>query len=327
MQKLGVSLNLALSSCGMSKSSYYYQAKVLKRQARPLDPKLMAALGKLSDGYESVYGYRKVDECLKAKGFSYNHKKILRHMRVLGLTQKRKIKGERWNRPRVVKPTAPNTYWEMDFSYVWIGTGNAYACPVIDAWDKDLVGDVFSDRCRAIEACQALSQAVMNRFGGRVPENHILTLRVDRGPQFISRKFKETAKVLNVTLEYAGIQCPEDKPYIESFFGKYKTEEVYRNEYESLSEARSGWESYRAWYKFERLHQSLGYQSPKSFQKRGLAGVPLKSDEGGGTLTTPEMEIASNGDGKKLLQPARRVEKVGLKGKDHNLWGDHFSPV
>ncbi len=76
--------------------------------------------------------------------------------------------------------------------------------------------------------------------------------------------------MLNVKLEYAGIRCPDDKPYIESFFDKYKLEEVYRHEYLSLAGARSGWESYRAWYRNERLHQNLGYKSPKTLSETKL---------------------------------------------------------
>jgi len=68
-----------------------------------------------------------------------------------------------------------------------------------------------------------------------VPYGHELNLRVDRGTQFTSHNFREAARTLNVRLEYAGIQYPEDKPYIESFFGSYKTEELYRNEYTSLA--------------------------------------------------------------------------------------------
>ena len=92
-----------------------------------------------------------------------------------------------------------------------------------------------------------------------------MTLRVDRGSQFTARSFRETARALNVKLEYAGIQCPEDKPYIESFFGSYKTEELYRNEYSSFAEARVGWENYRDWYRNDRLHQSLRYLSPLKY--------------------------------------------------------------
>ena len=266
MRKAGTSLKTALESVALAKSSYCHKPSG-SRKPRALDPGLVEALEAVCQGYEAVYGYRKMAETLEARGIHCNKKKVLRHMRVLKITQPRKIKGLKWTCPAVVKPTAPNTYWETDFTYVWDGSTNAYCCPVIDAWDKDIVGDSFSERCRAVEACAALENAVLNRFGGKVPVGHILTLRVDRGSQFKARRFKETAKALNVRLEYAGIQCPEDKPYIESFNGSYKKEEVYRREYRGLSDARAGWETYRAWYKNERLHQNLGYKSPRTFRE------------------------------------------------------------
>ncbi len=100
-----------------------------------------------------------------------------------------------------------------------------------------------------------------------MPYGHELTLRVDRGTQFTSRSFREAARTLNVRLEYTGVQCPEDKPYIESFFGSYKTEELYRNEYNSLAEAITGWESYRAWYRNDRLHFALWYKNPRDYAR------------------------------------------------------------
>ena len=174
--------------------------------------------------------------------------------------QPRKLKGVRWTRPRVVHPAASNTYWEMDLTYVWCGSGFGYLFAVLDAYDKGIPGAHFGDRCRAVEAVQALEEAIAARFNGRVPDGHTLTLRVDRGSQFIARRFREAAKTLNVTLEYAGIQCPDDKPYIESFFGHYKTEEVYRTSYTTLAEDQVGWSLYRIWYETERVHESLGYE-------------------------------------------------------------------
>jgi len=52
---------------------------------------------------------------------------------------------------------------------------------------------------------------------------------------------------------------------IESFLGSYKTEELYRNEYNSLAEARTGGESYRVWYRNDRLHQALYYKGPRGY--------------------------------------------------------------
>ena len=262
----GKPLKVALEAVGMAKSSYYYPP-IGRRKPRALDEVLVRAINEVLKGHAVVYGYRKVTMALRAGGWTVNAKKVLRHLRALGLTQPRKTKGQRWSRPAIVRPTVCNTYWEADFTYVWTGSANAYLCVVIDACDRDIAGDVFSDRCRAYEAAEALESAVLSRFGGRVPYGHELTLRIDRGTQFTSRSFREAARTLNIRLEYAGIQCPEDKPYIESFLSSYKTEELYRNEYNSLAEARTGWESYRDWYRNDRLHQSLWYKSPRDYAK------------------------------------------------------------
>lgn len=277
IQKLtaeGSALTAALKAAELSSSSYYYRPAV-KRKPRALDMELVAAITAVRHGHNEVYGYRKITRTLKGQGMMVNGKKVLRHLRALGLTQPRKMKGIRWTRPAVVKPYAPNCYWEADFTYVWTGQGNAYLCAVIDAWDRDIVGDVFSDRCRAVEAAEALEKAVLGRFGGKVPQCQQLTLRVDRGTQFRAHRFRETARLLNVRLEYAGIKCPEDKPYIESFNSSYKTEEIYRHEYRSFQEAQTGWEIYRTWYRTERVHQSLDYLSPLQYAQKARNSILL----------------------------------------------------
>ncbi len=58
--------------------------------------------------------------------------------------------------------------------------------------------------------------------------------------------------------------------FFESFFGHYRTEEVYRSSYTRLGEGQVSWQLYRIWYEAERVHESLGYQTP---QQR-LAAVP-----------------------------------------------------
>ena len=270
----GTKVSTALEAVELGASTYYYRPRS-KRKLRPLDESLVNAIHEVRRGHAEVYGYRRITRALGAVNAKANGKKVLRHLRALGLTQPRNVKGEKWSHPALVKPSSANTYWEADFSYVWTGEGNAYLCAVIDAWDRDIVGDEFSERCQAIEASLALEKAVLVRFGGRVPEGHHLTLRVDRGSQFRAKRFRETARLLNVTLEYAGIKCPEDKPYIESFFGSYKTEELYRHEYRSFSEAKAGWESYRDWYSNLRFHQSLAYMSPKDYARKVEKGILL----------------------------------------------------
>ncbi len=144
----GKPLNVALEAVGMARSSYYYQP-VSKRKPRALDEALVEAIHEVRQGHAEVYGYRKITMALRAAMWTINTKKVLRHLRALGLTQPRKLKGQRWSSPAPVRPAVCNTYWEADFTYVWTGSANAYLCVVIDACDRDIVGDIFSDRCRA----------------------------------------------------------------------------------------------------------------------------------------------------------------------------------
>jgi len=276
VDRLQVEYNLsqtqALQAVGLARSTYHYHARKRCREYG-YDPALCAAVKEICEK-ASVYGYRKVWATLRARGWRVNKKRVLRYMRHLKLLQPRKVKGQKFTRPALVVPTCSNTYWEEDLTYVWCGDCTNYLFALIDGFDKEIPGDHFGDRCRSDEASAVLEHAVLERFGGRVPDGHTLILRIDHGTQFRARKFRETAKRLNVKLEYAGIQCPDDKPYIEAFFSKYKIEEVYRNEYRNSAEAKAGWELYHSWYETERVHQSLGYQTPQQvweLQKLTLA--------------------------------------------------------
>lgn len=251
----------ALRAVGLARSTYHHRPTGGRRQERPYDTTLCAAITAVREK-ALVYGYRKTWARLRALGWPVNKKRVLRYTRHLGLLQPRKVKGRTFTRPALVRPTVSNVYWEEDLTPVWCGDQTGYLFAVIDGYDKEVPGEHFGDRCRADEAADVMERAVRKRFGGPVPPDHRLVLRVDRGSQFIARKFRERARALNVVLEFAGIQCPDDKPYIEAFFSKYKVEEVYRNEYLSLVEGKSGWELYRTWYENERVHQSLGYRTP-----------------------------------------------------------------
>ncbi len=95
------------------------------------------------------------------------------------------------------------------------------------------------------EARIALDKAVFSRFQNGVPKELQLVIRVDRGSQFIAKVFKDAVKLSGLTIQFCGIQCPNDKPYIESFISKYKTEEIYRNCYETFNDEKKAWKNYK----------------------------------------------------------------------------------
>jgi putative transposase len=265
-----ISLRIALSATNVSKASYYYTPNQCNdKRTRPLDSKLVAKIENMS-AYDLTYGYRKVTKDFKI----YNHKKIYRHMKAMNRLQPKKIKKKRTNRLEISCPVASNLRWEGDLTYVWDGAKINYLFVILDVFDKEPIGDYYGLRCRADEAVYSLEQAVTTRFGNLEQCDHFrVTLRVDQGSQYISKKFKKRARELGVFLEYCGINCPNDKPYIESFFSRYKCEEVYRNEYRSFTNAFLGWLQYKDWYTTNRIHQGLGWLTIPQFKQQRILQV------------------------------------------------------
>jgi hypothetical protein len=80
----------ALKAASLASSSYYYRP-ILKRKPRALDTDLVVSLNQVRRGHGEVYGYRKITRALQAMEMKVNGKKVLRHLRALGLTQPRKV--------------------------------------------------------------------------------------------------------------------------------------------------------------------------------------------------------------------------------------------
>ena len=294
--KSKIGLKIALQAVGLSKSSYYYAGEAKQtgqRQKCPLDPTLTNTLLSLR-GYELVLGYRKVMDYIDftLNQGHYNHKKVYRHMFELKMLQPKRIKKQ--SKPKrtlaFYSPIKSNVRWEADLSYVFFGSGTAHAFVVIDTYDKEVIGRYFSLRARAAEAVTALDRAVAARFGDNVPEGFEVTMRVDRGCQYTAEEFCLAAKKRPwLVIEYCGVQAPNDKPYVESWFSCYKKEEVYRNDYRNFWEAKIGFEAYVDWYNDRRPHGSLDNISPVTFR----AGVQSCKKEAATALALLETENVS----------------------------------
>ena len=281
--KLETGLKLALQAAGLSRSSYYYERKEKRdcpRPEYPLDPALTNTLLSLK-GYELALGYRKVMDYIDftLNQGHYNHKKVYRHMYELKMLQPKRVKKQSKPKKELAfySPLKSNVRWEADLSYVFYGTGTAHAFIVIDTYDKEVIGKYFSMRARAAEAVTALDRAVTARFGDSIPDGFEVIMRVDRGCQYTAEEFCLAAEKRPwLVIEYCGVQAPNDKPYVESWFACYKREEVYRNDYQNFWEARTGFEAYVDWYNYRRPHGSLGNTSPATFRASGFRGSSVQ---------------------------------------------------
>jgi putative transposase len=105
-----MNIRQAFKSLNLERSSYYYHPK------RKKDTELIDCLNELSQKYPS-YGFRKMFHSLRNQGFGWNHKKVYRVYKKLGLNllRKRRRRLASQERQNLEVPKGQNEVWSMDF--------------------------------------------------------------------------------------------------------------------------------------------------------------------------------------------------------------------
>ncbi len=191
-------------------------------------------------------------------GAAVNRKRVQRLMREHQLLQPKRSEGRR-RRPGYFQVTRPNELWHLDMTSVWVAEhGWCYLNAMIDCCTRELVGWSLELRCRAAEASTVVDAAVAERGIG--PSE--LTLGTDNGTAFTSRAFRARLAELGIVHRRGGYRDPESQAFIESWFSKLKQRCIWREEFETLDEAREKIGAYVDSY-HHRPHQGLAYRTPR----------------------------------------------------------------
>lgn len=201
---------------------------------------------------------------LRREGFNVNHKRIHRLYCQTGLqlrnkNPKRKVKAKARENPIIA--STKNDCWSMDFMADNLFTGEKIrVLTVVDNFTKisPVIDVKFS--YKAIDVVNSLRKAV-SIYG--LPK----AIKVDNGPEFISKELDLWAYSNKVDLDYSRPGKPTDNAFIESFNGKVRQECLNQHWFLSLSDAKLKLDSWRDDYNRNRPHSSIGYQSPEEFAK------------------------------------------------------------
>ena len=156
----------------------------------------------------------------------------------------------------------PDRKWACDITYVPTQEGWLYLAVVLDLCSRRVVGWSMNQHLRSDLAGEALAMAIHHRR----PRPGLLH-HSDRGVQYTSEDYQRllNEQAMRSSMSGAG-QC-WDNAVAESFFGTLKQELVNGMTFATRNQARTGlFEWIECWYNRRRLHSSLGYQSPESFE-------------------------------------------------------------
>lgn len=86
----------------------------------------------------------------------------------------------------------------------------------------------------------------------------------NQGSQHTAKDFIDLLKAHPIRISMDGWWRALDNAFLERLWRSVKQEEVYLNDYPSVSEAKERLSVYFNWYNQERLHQSPDYNTPES---------------------------------------------------------------
>jgi putative transposase len=130
----------------------------------------------------------------------------------------------------------------MDFVSDQLYNGKQFrALTVLDTFSRESLAIYVDKSIKGEQVCEALEEIKAARGLPR-------RIKVDNGPEFISRALDAWAYFNKVKLDYSRPDTPTDNPHIESFNGSFRDECLNMNWFMSLEDAKDKIERWRKDY-------------------------------------------------------------------------------
>jgi putative transposase len=211
------------------------------------------------------YGSRRMVAVLCREGWVVNRKRVRRLMRLMRIEAiYQKPNTSRRHPDHVVYPyllrglviERPNQVWCADITYIPMAKGFVYLVAIMDWFSRRVLAWRLSTGMETGFCVEALQEA-LDQYGS--PE----VFNTDQGAQFTSAEFSGVLTISGVRISMDGKGRYLDNIFIERLWRSLKYEDVYIKAYASVQEARRGIGGWLTFYNDERLHQALGYLTPR----------------------------------------------------------------
>jgi len=258
----------------VSRSDYYTWRGRPPSARNRADGALTEKIHEIHERSRQTYGSPRVHAELRALGTRCSRKRVERLMRKSGLRgcmRGRRIgttrRGKRAAAEDLVKrefaATEVDKVWVADITYVATAEGFLYLAFILDVHSRRIVGWAMDSHLRTELVVDALRMAVWRRKPAAGLVHHS-----DQGVQYTALSFSERLREVGIKASMGRTGSALDNAMTESFVSTLKAELVSRLELPTRQAARTAiFEYLETFYNTRRLHSSLGYKSPVSFEE------------------------------------------------------------
>jgi putative transposase len=253
-----VNISQACRISSIDRKTFRYKPK--KRQ----DDTVIEYLLKTFSAQHPIYGFEKLFNLIRLKNHRFNHKRVYRIYCDLKLNLKIKPKKRLAPRTKIklLQPKEINQCWSLDFmSDALINGRRIRTANVIDDCNRGAIGILVSFSLTSKRITKWLDQLALSR-------GYPKRIRVDNGPENISRHFQAWAKQHDIFIQYIQPGKPAQNAYIERFNRTYREAILDMYLFRNIHEVQRITNTWLKHYNEERPHESLNHQTPMNFNNQ-----------------------------------------------------------
>ncbi len=166
------------------------------------------------------------------------------------------------NRQLSTLAARPDQVWVGDITYLKVGQVWRYLAVVMDKCSRRIVGWKLGKNKDAKLTIGALNQATQRRRPAPG-----LIFHSDRGIEYAAHAFRDRLAQLGFVQSMNRPRTMTDNAHMESFFHSMKSETIHGRKFNEPHEVLAAVRSYMPFYNHARIHSSLNYVPPATYEK------------------------------------------------------------
>jgi len=263
---------------GISRSTYYKKYKTESNKKEEQEEVILLFKKK-----KGRYGKRRLKEELRKAGTTKSIKKIAKILRENKLVakggrnhkkRKKEIEAKIEVKENIIKDKysieGPDRLICGDISQIKCVSGWIYISGIIDVYTREIVGYGIAMHMRGEIVIESIKMAI-----GRYRYTKETIFHSDNGMQYLSKRTQEIMEMLGIQTSRSRVGKPMDNQPIESFWKTLKQEIGEEIRVLKYNVARLELVRYIGEYNNERIHSSLGYQTPREYRENFISKASL----------------------------------------------------